>query len=155
MNKNSNYFHVQHAQNFFMLDNRTELDYFEILAYPVPVYLCLLFVTNNFLIPIPLTVLIGGLYFLFRYFSWLFFTEFRIDKRNRNVMLVKKKLAKVSTKILIDEKFDFNKLYFEKHEKSGKDQYLMIYKTYKKYPILVLKSENHKNFVEKELKKLF
>jgi len=155
MDENSVYFQVNNTSDFFILNDRIEINWFEILIYPTGIFLFLFLSTGNLLATIPVTILVAFIYTLFRYFSWFFYTEFIINKTDGSVNLIKKRLNTTYSTTPIDKVFEFNKIIFIKHERSGKDKYLLTYQTYKTFEIMVIKSMKHKDFIENELKCIF
>jgi hypothetical protein len=154
MDEKSKYYHIRNSKKHFILDDRIEINWIEILLYPSAIFLFLFFGTGNLIIAIPITILVGLFYTIFRYLAWFFYSELTINKTDGSVMLINKFIDKVRSTDLIDKTFQLDKVEFKKQERSGKTKYLLTYQTHKQNDIMVVKSEEHKLIIENGLKNI-
>lgn len=152
MDKNTNYFQVNNSGEGFILTDRIQFNWLEIIKYPLPLTIGLiLFLKPTPVLGIFLGLGLGLFYLIFRAFAWFFYKELTIDKNKRTVRLNHKFLDKTYGADLIDKDFKLEKIKFIKIEQSGKTKFLLRYETYKVNDILIIKSENQMETIKSAL----
>ena len=155
MKENSKYYHILDSDDKFIIDDRLEINRNEILIYFITLLIAFLFLSDfNLIIAVPLSILFSLFYISFRYFAWFKYSELSIDKLNASVKKVNKLFNKTKSVELLDKAYDFSKIEFDKHERSGKTKYVLKYKTHKSYEILVIKSNEDRLVIEQALKNI-
>lgn len=87
-------------------------------------------------------------YTLFRFASWIYYSEIKIDEKSRELIRLKKILNRIQTTDLITNKFDPNRFEYKKLTRSGKTKFLMNYQTHKNHELLILQNADNKNLIE-------
>lgn len=154
MNKNSIYFHVTETENELIIDDRLEVSWKEIILYPFPFFLALIFLKEYWFVVLPLFLLISLGYLFFRFFAWLFYKKIKINKINKNIEEVHFFLNRKRSYTLIDTMFSIDNISFLKEERSGDLKFILRYTNYKNYDLLVVKSIEDKSLLEKYFSKL-
>ncbi len=154
MNDKTNYFHIINSKEIFILDNRIEINWVEIFTYPLPIFGFILLATNSLLISFLFAFFTGIFYLFFRYTAWFFYSQLEINKHDRSVKIIKKRINHIRRVEKIDNEFNLKKIQFKKLERSGKVKFLLIYNVYKPIEIMIIKKETHKKIIEEELKKI-
>lgn len=86
---------------------------------------------------------------LFRFASWIYYSELKIDEKSGKIIRLKKILDRTQKTELITEKFDPNRFEYSELTRSGKTKFLMNYRTHKNNELLILKNETDKELIEK------
>lgn len=88
-------------------------------------------------------------YILYRFASWIYYSEILIDEKNGKIIQLKKILDRTQKVDLITDKFDPKRFEFLELTRSGKTKFLMSYRTHKNHELLILKNKTDKELVEK------
>ncbi len=88
-------------------------------------------------------------YILFRFASWIFYTEIQINIESGEMIKVKKIINKTQNINLITNKFDSSKFEYTELKRTGNTKFLMNYKTHKNNELLILRNKTDKKFIEK------
>lgn len=87
-------------------------------------------------------------YTFFRFASWIYYSEIKIDEKSRKLIRLKKIFNQIKTVDLITNKFDPNRFEYKELTRSGKTKFLMNYQTHKNHELLILQNVNNKNLIE-------
>lgn len=154
MDEKSKYYHITETKNSFILDDRVEINWIEILLYPTAIFL-FLFIGTGYLIPsIAVTIVVAILYTIFRFFAWFIYKEVVINLNDGTIIQRKKFISKVKSIIKIDKDFNFEKLTFIEQTRSGQTKFILQYKTYKTFDLLIIKNQEQKQLIENNFKKI-
>jgi len=148
MNKNSTYFHVIETENELIIDDRLEVNWKEIIFYPLSFFLMVFYFREQWFFILPLVLLVSISYLFFRFFAWVFYKEIRINKISKRIEKTHFFIKRERSTILIDAVFSSSNISFVNLERSGGVKYLLRYSTYKKHDLLVVKSEEDKTFIK-------
>ena len=88
-------------------------------------------------------------YTLYRFASWIYYTELKIDEKTGNITRLKKILDRTQKTELIAGKFDPNRFEYSELTRSGKTKFLMNYRTHKNNELLIIKNKVDKEVIEK------
>lgn len=149
MDANSKYFHLHQSDEAFTLDDRVEINWVEIILYPIPLVLFFFFAGSILALPIVLFAAIG--YFLFRHLAWFYYTTFSVDKATGEVVFVKMLSNKVRERHKLGT-FKMGNITFDPVVRSGTTKYVCSYKTSTTHGLLVVKSEEHRRILEEWFK---
>ena len=123
MDEKSKYYHITETENAFVLDDRVEINWIEIILYPTAIFI-FLFLGTGFLIPsVAVTIVVAILYTILRFFAWFIYKEIVIDKNNGTIIQKNKFISKVKRVLEIDKNFNFEKLNFIEQSRSGQTKY--------------------------------
>ena len=148
MNKNSTYFHVIETENELIIDDRLEVNWKEIIFYPLSFFYMGFYFREQWFVILPLVLLVSISYLFFRFFAWVFYKEIRINKISKRIEKTHFFIKRERSTILIDAVFSSSNISFVNLERSGGVKYLLRYSTYKKHDLLVVKSEEDKMFIK-------
>jgi hypothetical protein len=140
----------------FSLNDRIEVNWKEIILYPLPLTIGLMFFFEDIsiLLGLIIGIFFGVLYLAFRAFAWFIYKELIIDKNKLTVRLNQRFLSSMRQSEIIDTEFNFDKISFIKMEKSGNIKFILRYETYKKYDFLIIKSKEDKDRIEQALSRI-
>jgi hypothetical protein len=96
---------------------------------------------------ISVLTLIG--YTLYRFASWIYYSELEIDEKSGKMTRLKKVFDRIQKTELIIEKFEPTQFEYSELTRSGKTKYLMKYRTHKNHELLILKNKSDKELIEK------
>lgn len=152
MNEKEDYFRFSKKGQLHILSNRIAFKWKELMIWSPLAFLFLL-IWTTWLVALYVVILSTIGYLIYRFTSWMYYTEVRIDELNGKMIKVKKLLNRIQNEEMITEKFDTSKFEFTELTRSGKTKYLLTYRTHKTYELLVLKNQEDKNYVENYIKK--
>ena len=152
MNEHEDYFRISKNGHVHTLSNRILFKWKELMVWTFGSF-TLLIILFGWLIGIfiALFTLIG--YTLYRFASWIYYSELEIDEKSGKMTLLKKILDRTQKSELITEKFDPNHFEYSELTRSGKTKFLMNYRTHKNHPLLILKNKSDKELIEKYITK--
>ncbi len=153
MNEKEDYFRILKNGNIHILSDRIPLNWKEVIFIPLSTFFVTFLLFGHWLIGILIGLLTAIGYTLYRFGAWIYYSEIQIDEKSGKITLVKKILERTQKIDLITDKFDPNRFEFSKLNRSGKNKFLMTYRTHKNYDLLILKNELDKNTIEDYIKK--
>jgi hypothetical protein len=155
VNHTSTYYHLEESDDFFVLNDRVEVSWKQILLYPIPLGLLTCVLSGgSLLVGAGFALVFGFLYLIFRYSAWFVYKELRINKSNGEVLLIQKILQKDLSSTQLDKTYSVDAIKFERHERSGQLRYILLYVTHQDHSVMVVKSERDRNIIEQRLKRL-
>ncbi len=88
----------------------------------------------------------------YRFASWIYYSEVVIDEKSGKMTRLKKILERTQKTDLITDKFDANGFEYSELNRSGKNKFLMSYRTHKNHNLLILKNKSDKELIEKYIR---
>tara|TARA_R110002072_G_scaffold174802_6_gene330427 strand:- start:4769 stop:5251 length:483 start_codon:yes stop_codon:yes gene_type:complete len=151
MNEQEEYFRISKNGHIHTLSDRIPFNWKELLIWTSTSFIFLiLFLGIGVGIFIAVLTLIG--YVLYRFTSWIYYSELKIDEKSGKIIRLKKILDRTQKTELITDKFDPNRFEYSELTRSGKTKFLMNYRTHKDYELLILRNENDKKLIENYIK---
>jgi len=150
MNNQEGYFRISKNGHIHTLSDRIPFNWKELVIWTSTSFLLLIFF-GGFLAGILISILTLIGYTLFRFASWIYYSEIEIDEKSGKLVRLKKILNKTQKVDLITDKFDPSRFEFTELNRSGNTKFLMIYRTHKNHELLIFKNEVDKEFVKKYL----
>tara|TARA_R100001369_G_scaffold1830_1_gene5973 strand:- start:5409 stop:5906 length:498 start_codon:yes stop_codon:yes gene_type:complete len=147
LNEKEDYFKISKNGNIHTLSDRIPLNWKEVLILPISTFLVMLFVTG-WLIGLIVAIISAVGYTLYRFASWIYYSEILIDEKSGKLIRLKKILNRTQTTDLITDKFDPNRFEYSELTRSGKTKFLMKYQTHKNHELLILKNKADKELIE-------
>ncbi|MEM9000602.1 MAG: hypothetical protein AAGB24_10090 [Bacteroidota bacterium] len=148
MTENEDYFRISKDGHIHTLSDRIPFKWKELIVWNSASFIILiLFVQWLTAIFIVILTTIG--YILYRFASWIYYSELRIDQESGKLTRVKKILERTQETELITENFDPKRIEYLELTRSGKTKFLLNYKTHKNNELLILRTEEDKKQVEK------
>ncbi|MDT0607018.1 hypothetical protein [Croceitalea rosinachiae] len=148
MNENEDYFRISKNGHVHTLSDRIPLKWKGLIIWTSSSVIILTFVVGaRVAIFIAILTFIG--YLLYRFASWIYYSEIKIDEKSGKITRLKKILELTKKTDLITDKFDPNKFEYSELNRSGKTKFLMSYRTHKNHDLLILKNEADKNRIKK------
>lgn len=144
---NEDYFKIYKNGHIHTLSNRIPFKWKELLAFS-SVSLIMLLLLVGWLTATLITI-IG--YTIYRFASWIYYSEIQIDEKNGTIIRLKKLFNQIRKEELITNQFNPNRFEYLAIVRSGKTKFVLNYKTHKNNELLILKNEEDKNLVEKYL----
>lgn len=114
----------------------------DILYYTLPTLFFLYYHVVLFLCIFLLTIIT---YSLFRLFAWIYYSEIVLNSNHKKLYVLKYRFNKLLEKKIVSNDFKNENLQFKKSERSGKVKYIISYKTFKEYELLIV---NEKDFIK-------
>lgn len=148
MNEKEDYFRISKTDHVHILSDRIPLNLKEVLLVPISTFVLIILLSGNWLIGLIITLLTAIGYTLYRFASWIYYSEIQIDEKNRKMTRLKKILNRTQTTELITDMFDSKKFEYSELTRSGKTKFLMSYRTHKNYELLILKNKTDKEHIE-------
>ena len=148
MNEKEDYFRISKNGDTHTLSDRIPMNWKEVLILPISTFLIMLFVTG-WLVGLLVAILSAIGYTLYRFASWIYYSEVKIDEKSGKITRLKKIFDRTQKTDLITDKFDPNRFEYTELTRSGKTKFLMNYRTHKDNELLILKNERDKNLIEK------
>jgi len=148
LNENEDYFRISKNGDIHTLSDRIPFNWKELMIWTSASFIFLIwFLGIGVGIFVSILTLIG--YTLYRFASWIYYTELKIDEKSGKVTRLKKILDRTQKMELIAEKFDPNRFEYSELTRSGKTKFLMNYRTHKNNELLILKNKADKELIEK------
>ncbi|WP_396637401.1 hypothetical protein [Maribacter sp. R77961] len=148
MNEHEDYFRFSKNGDVHTLSNRIPFKWTELLIWSSASFIFLIyFLGLGVGIFVAVLSLIG--YTFYRFASWIYYSEIEIDEKSGKMTLLKKLLNRTQKMDLITDKFDPNGLEYSELNRSGKNKFLMSYRTHKNHDLLILKNKSDKELIEK------
>ena len=148
MNENEDYFRFSKNGHVHTLSDRIPFKWTELIMWTSASFIFLIyFLGLGIGIFVVILSLIG--YTFYRLASWIYYSEIIIDEKSGKMTRVKKMFNRTQKTDLITEKFDQNGFEYLELNRSGKNRFLMTYKTHKNHDLLILKNEMDKQRIEK------
>lgn len=148
MNEREDYFRISKNGDIHTLNDRIPFRWKELMVFTSTSFIFLILMFEWFVgIFIALLTLIC--YFLYRFASWIYYSEIKIDERSGKITRLKKILDRTQSTELIAEKFDPNRFEYSELTRSGKTKFLMSYRTHKDNELLIIKNKTDKELIEK------
>ena len=147
MNEKEDYFRISKNEHVHTLSDRIPFRWKELIVWTSTSFILLIFFLGVGIgIFVALLTLIG--YIFYRFTSWVYYSELKIDEKNGKIIRLKKILNRTQKTELISDKFDPNKFEYLELTRSGKTKFLMSYRTHKINELLVLKNKADKKLIE-------
>ena len=109
----------------------------------------LLIIMFGWFIGIFIAILTLVCYTIYRFASWFYYSEIKIDEKSGKLYRIKKILDRTQKTELISNKFEPNRFEFFELTRSGKTKFLMNYQTHKKNELLIIRNKTDKELIEK------
>ncbi len=153
MNEKEDYFRILKNGNIHILSDRIPLNWKEVIFTPLSTFFVTFLLFGHWLIGILIGLLTAIGYTLYRFGAWVYYSEIQIDEKSGKMTLVRKILERTQKIDLITDKFEPNRFEFSEINRSGKNKFLMTYRTHKNYDLLILKNKLDKTTIEDYIKK--
>ncbi len=148
MNENEDYFRISKNRNIHTLSDRIPFNWKELMIWTSVSFIFLIwFLGIGVGIFVAILTLIG--YTFYRFASWIYYTELKIDEQTGKITRLKKILDRTQKTELIANKFDPNRFEYSELNRSGKTKFLMNYRTHKNIELLILRNKTDKELIEK------
>jgi hypothetical protein len=148
VNEKEDYFRITKNGNIHTLSDRIPLNWKEVLILPVSTFFVMLFV-SGWLVGLVVAILSAIGYTLYRFASWIYYSEILIDEKSGKLIRLKKILNRTQKTDLITDNFEPNRFEYSELSRSGKTKFLMKYRTHKNHELLILKNKTDKELIEK------
>ena len=148
MNENEDYFRISKGDHTHILSDRISLRWKEVLILPILTFFIMLFVAGWFVGLVVATFSAIG-YTLYRFASWMYYSEIHIDEKSSQLTRVKKILNRTQSTDLITDSLDPNRFKYTELTRSGKTKFLMSYRTHKNHDLLIVRNKTDKKLIEK------
>ena len=147
MNENEDYFRITKNGNTHILSDRIPLKWKELMIWSFTSFFILLYFLGLIAGLIVATITLIG-YTLYRFASWIYYSEVQINEKTGKITRTKKVLNRIQKVDLITDKFDANRFEYLELNRSGKNKFLLSYRTHKNHDLLILKNETDKNLIK-------
>ena len=148
MNEQEDYFRISKNGDVHTLSNRIPFKWKELLVWTSTSFIFLIyFLGFGIGIFVAILTLIG--YIAYRFASWIYYSEVVIDEKSGKMTRLKKILERTQKADLITDRFDPNGFDYTELNRSGKNKFLMSYRTHKNHDLLILKNKTDKELIEK------
>ncbi|OAB77389.1 SLC5/6 family protein [Cochleicola gelatinilyticus] len=148
MNEHEDYFRISKNGHVHTLSDRIPFKWKELIVWTSASFILLIWLLGIGIgIFVAILTLIG--YTLYRFASWIYYSELKIDEKSGKIIRLKKILDRTQKTELIDEKFDPNRFEYSELTRSGKTKFLMNYRTHKNNELLIIKNKTDKELIEK------
>jgi len=148
MNEKEDYFRISKNGDVHILSDRIPLNWKELIIWTSASLIFLIFMLGWLVgIFIAILTLIG--YSFYRFASWIYYSEVKIDEKSGKITRLKKIFDRIQKTELITDNFDPNRFEYTELTRSGKTKFLMNYRTHKNNELLILKNETDKNLIKK------
>ncbi|MWW26822.1 SLC5/6 family protein [Algibacter lectus] len=148
MNEREDYFRISKNGHVHTLSDRIPFKWKELIVWTSASFILLIWLLGIGIgIFVAILTLIG--YTLYRFASWIYYSELKIDENSGKIIRLKKILDRTQKTELIAEKFDPNRFEYSELTRSGKTKFLMNYRTHKNNELLILKNKTDKELIEK------
>ncbi|RAJ14539.1 hypothetical protein [Olleya aquimaris] len=152
MNEHEDYFRISKNGHVHTLSDRIPFKWKELIVWTSASFLLLIWLLGIGIgIFVAILTLIG--YILYRFASWIYYSELKIDAKSGKIIRLKKILDRTQKTELITEKFDPNRFEYSELTRSGKTKFLMNYRTHKNNELLIIKNKTDKELIEKYISK--
>ena len=152
VNEHENYFRFFKNGNIHTLSDRIPFKWNELMIWTSSSFIFLIwFLGIGVGIFVAILTLIG--YTLYRFASWIYYTEVKINEKTGNIIQLKKILNRTHKTELIANKFDSKRFEYLKLTRSGKTKFVLNYQTHKNNELLILKNKADKELIEKYISK--
>ena len=148
MNDHDEYFRIYRNGNVHTLNDRIPFRWKELMVFTSASFIFLILMFGWF-VGLFIAVLTLICYTLYRFSSWIYYTELKIDEKTGKITRLKKILDRTQKTELIADKFDPNRFEYSELTRSGKTKFLMNYRTHKNNELLIIKNKVDKEVIEK------
>lgn len=147
MNEKEDYFRISKSGTIHTLSDRIPLKWKELMIWTFASFFILVYFAGILAgLIVAILTLIG--YTLYRFASWIYYSEIQIDEKNGKMTRLKKIINRTQTTELITDKFDSKKFEYSELTRSGKTKFLMSYRTHKNHELLILKNETDRKLID-------
>ncbi|NAY91076.1 hypothetical protein GTQ34_04010 [Muricauda sp. JGD-17] len=148
MNEHEDYFRISKNGQVHTLSDRIPLKWQGLMIWTSSSFIILtLIVGVGVGLFVAILTFIG--YLFYRFASWIYYSEVKIDEKSGKMTRLKKILERTQKTDLITDKFDVNGFEYSELNRSGKNKFLMSYRTHKNHDLLILKNKSDKEAIEK------
>ena len=148
MNEREDYFRISKNGHVHTLSDRIPFKWKELIVWTSASFILLIWLLGIGIgIFVAILTLIG--YTLYRFASWIYYSELKIDEKSGKIIRLKKILDLTQKTEFIADKFDPNRFEYSELTRSGKTKFLMNYRTHKNNELLILKNKADKELIEK------
>lgn len=151
MNEKEDYFRITKTKNSHILSNRIPISLKQIILIPTITCIMMIILTG-WLVGLVTGVITMIGYILYRFASWLYYSEIEINEKSGHITLTVKLLNQIQKTELITRQYNINNFEFSEINQSGKTKFLLKYKTHKNHELLILKNEFDKLKIQEYLK---
>ena len=148
MNEREDYFRISKNGHVHTLSDRIPLNWKELMIWTSASFIFLIF-TFGWLVGICIAILTLIGYSLYRFTSWVYYSEVKIDEKSGKMTRLKKIFNRIQKTELITDKINPNRFEYIELTRSGKTKFLMNYRTHKNHELLILKNKTDKELIEK------
>jgi|TARA_B110000090_G_C13185263_1_gene370828 hypothetical protein len=148
LNETEDYFRISKNGHVHTLSDRIPFKWKELMIWTFSSLIFLIFMFG-WLVGIFISVLTLIGYTLYRFASWIYYSELEIDEKSGKMTRLKKVFDRIQKTELITEKFEPTQFEYSELTRSGKTKYLMKYRTHKNHELLILKNKSDKELIEK------
>jgi hypothetical protein len=148
MSDREDYFRISKNGHVHTLSDRIPFKWKELIVWTSASFILLIWLLGLG-IGIFVAILTLSGYTLYRFASWIHYSELKIDEKSGKIIRLKKILDRTQKTELIAEKFDPNRFEYSELTRSGKTKFLMNYRTHKNNDLLILKNKTDKELIEK------
>ncbi|MBQ0769448.1 MAG: hypothetical protein KBT58_09155 [Bizionia sp.] len=142
------YFRISKNGHIHTLSDRISFNWKELLMWTFTSFLFLIWLLGIGIgIFIAILTLMG--YIIYRFASWIYYSELKIDEKSGKLTRLKKILDRTQKTELINEKFDPNRFEYTELTRSGKTKFLLSYRTHKNNELLIIRNKTDKEQIEK------
>ncbi|MBW1294279.1 hypothetical protein [Aquimarina litoralis] len=155
MNEKEDYFFISKKKSIHVISSRTPIKWKELLVWSFSSFFFLVYFTG-LLAGLIIAILTTIGYTMYRFAAWIYYTEIQINEDNGSILQVKKILGQTRSVVLIADTFDTARFEYIPLNRSGKNKFLMRYKTHKDNDLLILKNKTDrdilKDYMEKDIR---
>ncbi|GGH45577.1 hypothetical protein IA57_04135 [Mangrovimonas yunxiaonensis] len=148
MNEREDYFRISKNGNIHTLSDRIPFKWKELMIFTSASFIFLILFFGWF-VGLFIAILTLICYTFYRFASWIYYSELKIDEKSGKLTRLKKILDRTQKTELICDKFDPNRFQYTELTRSGKTKFLMNYRTHKNNELLILKNKADKELIEK------
>ena len=135
MNENEDYFRTSKNGTIHTLSDRIPFNWKELLLWTSTSFIFLIwFLGIGIGIFVAFLTLIG--YTIYRFASWIYYSELKIDEKSGKIIRLKKFLDRTQKTELISENFNPNRFEYSELTRSGKTKFLMNFLKCLKYSLV-------------------
>ena len=147
MNEHEEYFRISKQGSVHILNDRIPFKPKEFLIFTTTSLLFLIWFLGVG-IGIYVAILTTIAYILYRFASWIYYSELKIDEKDKAMVRTKHILNRIHKTELITKNFDPTVLEYIPLTRSGKTKYLMNYRSHKSNALLIIRTEQDKKLIE-------
>jgi|WetSurMetagenome_2_1015567.scaffolds.fasta_scaffold639206_2 hypothetical protein len=141
-------FKLRSENEYHILSSRMTFYWKEVFLFPVPFILLMIFLIRIWLPVIFLAMVILPLYAIFRFVTWIYYTEIWINFKSRELIIKKILFKKTHSTQLITNKLEPERFIFSEIKRGGSCKFLLSYQTQTRHDLFLFKNISEKQFFE-------